>query len=150
MSSKMQSSGEVSKFNARILLVTCAALYGSNFVGTKYLQRTISPYIAMFLRFLIGSLFFIPHLRAYKGDKSMYYAGIEVGVYCAFGFLVQAATLQYTSASKNAFITALSVVLIPLFDMVADCNCKPKKQLRLIQLGGPDESLSKCEEEEGE
>ena len=131
---------DLSKFKARLLLVTCAALYGSNFVGTKYLQRSISPYIAMFLRFLIGSVFFLPYVHGYNGDRGLYYAGIEVGAYCALGFLVQAATLQYTSASKNSFITALSVVLIPLFDILIEC--KQKKQLNMIHLGGLD---AKCE-----
>ena len=127
----MQISMDLSKFNARLLLVTCAALYGSNFVGTKYLQRSISPYIAMFLRFLIGSVFFLPYVHGYNGDRGLYYA---------LGFLVQAATLQYTSASKNSFITALSVVLIPLFDILIEC--KQKKQLNMIHLGGLD---AKCE-----
>jgi hypothetical protein len=116
-----QSLPEISKLHARILLITCAAMYGSNFVGTKILQQTLAPSMITTLRFLIGSLFFVGHLYNFRGDLAIVKGGIELGVWTASGFLVQAITLQYTTANKNAFLCALSVVMIPILESMMCC-----------------------------
>lgn len=115
-----ESKNEFSKFHARILLVICAAMYGSNFVGTKYIQRTLAPSLTTTLRFLIGSIGFLPYVLSYKGDLKVIYCSAEIGMWGAIGFNTQAVTLQFTTASKNAFITALCVVIIPILDIIHD------------------------------
>ena len=54
-----------------------------------------------------------------RKDRALFFSSIEIGVWCAIGFNVQAVTLQFTTASKNAFITALSVIFIPLFEAMS-------------------------------
>lgn len=112
---------EISKFQARILLISCAAMYGSNFVGTKILQQTLAPSMITTLRFFIGSLFFLEPLYRFRGDVRVLRGAIELGVWTASGFLVQAITLQYTTANKNAFLCALSVVMIPILESLICC-----------------------------
>jgi hypothetical protein len=116
-----QPPPEISKLHARILLITCAAMYGSNFVGTKILQQTLAPSMITTLRFLIGSLFFVRQLSNFRGDMAIIKGGFELGIWTASGFLVQAITLQYTTANKNAFLCALSVVMIPVLDSMMCC-----------------------------
>ena len=102
----------------RLLLIVCTMMYGSNYVTTKYMQRRLAPSLTTTLRFFIASLFFLPEVLRYKGDAMLIYIGCEIGFYCAVAFCVQAVTLQLTSASKNAFLSSLAVVLIPMLDIL--------------------------------
>lgn len=140
---------QMSQRRARLMLVCCAIMYGSNFVGTKYMQRSIFPSILTTLRFFIGFLVFLPTLIKYyktgsssgemiptagaqhksnvilnlllgKMDGKLVVCSIELGVWCAIGYNVQSATLNYTSASKNAFLSSLSVVIVPMLDIIAE------------------------------
>jgi hypothetical protein len=111
-----------SKIQSRLLLITCAAMYGSNFVSTKYIQKTISPSLTTTIRFLIGCIFFLPKVLMFRGDLRVFFYSAEIGMWWAIGFNTQSVTLQYTSASKNAFITALSVVILPMLDIFFNKN----------------------------
>lgn len=110
-----------SKLRYRLLLIVCTIMYGSNYVSTKYMQRRLAPSVTTTLRFFIAALFFLPDVWRYvrnKGDPMLIYIGMEIGLYCAVAFCVQAVTLQLTSASKNAFLSSLAVVLIPMLDIM--------------------------------
>jgi hypothetical protein len=122
-SSKENSSTSeiLSKFHARLLLITCAAMYGSNFVGTKILQQSLAPSMITTLRFLLGSCFFVKSIYDFRGDIRIIKGGFELGIWTASGFLIQAITLQYTTANKNAFLCALSVVMIPIIESCLYC-----------------------------
>lgn len=111
----------ITKLQARVLLISCAAMYGSNFVGTKMLQKTLAPSMITTLRFFIGCLFFLGPLMRFRGDGRVLRGAFELGVWTASGFLVQAITLQYTTANKNAFLCALSVVMIPILESLLCC-----------------------------
>jgi hypothetical protein len=115
------ANSSLSKLQARLLLVMCAAMYGSNFVGTKILQNSLAPSLITTCRFFIGSLFFVHHIYKFRGDIKVFRYGIELGIWTAMGFMIQAITLQYTSANKNAFLCALSVVMIPIFESFSYC-----------------------------
>ncbi len=78
MENNSSNSGNLSKFQARLLLITCAMMYGSNFVGTKMLQETLAPSMITTLRFFIGSLFFLEPLLKFEGDMNVIKGGIEL------------------------------------------------------------------------
>lgn len=47
------------------------------------------------------------------------YAGLEVGMWTAIGYLAQAEGLETTDAGKSAFICSLAVVIVPVLDFLA-------------------------------
>ena len=102
---------------ARALLVSCAALYGSNYPLTKLLQDSLNPAFVTTLRFVIASMFFLPSsIRGMRGESGLSKGSIELGIWCSIGFISQAIILTKTSASKAAFFCGLSVIMPPIFD----------------------------------
>lgn len=53
-----------------------------------------------------------------KIDKNTFKYGIIIGIILFSGFALQTVGLNYTSASKSAFITGFSVVLVPILSSV--------------------------------
>jgi drug/metabolite transporter (DMT)-like permease len=103
---------------ARGVLLTCAALYGTNFASVKMLDEAMAPSMAAFLRFTLAALVFAPPMLQ-KGLKNpaLMFGGLEVGFYVWVGYVMQAISLQTTSASVAAFICSLSVIVVPLLDV---------------------------------
>lgn len=86
-------------------------LWGTTFVVVKGAVESLAPSALVFLRFLIAAPFFLPWSRIRGG---VVWAGLELSFWLLLGYATQAIGLQYTSASRSAFITALNVVLVPL------------------------------------
>lgn len=111
---------ELKPIVARVLLLLCCMFYGSNYATTKFLQEFLPPTLVTTVRFLIGSLFFIPSiaigLLKKKIDIKLLLYSIEVGVWCSLGFIAQAVTLNFTAASKVSLFSSVSVVLPPIYD----------------------------------
>ena len=104
---------------ARALLVSCAALYGSNYPLTKLLQDSLNPAFVTTLRFIIASIFFLPSsIRGLRGEIGLSKGSIELGIWCSIGFISQAMILTKTSASKAAFFCGLSVLMPPIFNFI--------------------------------
>jgi drug/metabolite transporter (DMT)-like permease len=59
------------------------------------------------------------HERGRQGGRdSVWQSGIELGVYTFAGYAMQSIGLQYTSASRSAFLLYLNVKLVPLLGLV--------------------------------
>jgi drug/metabolite transporter (DMT)-like permease len=106
------------KFFNRAVLVLCCFLYGSSYVSTKYMQNRIDAVMVTTLRFLVGSVTFLPVFLRFDANKEVISGGIEVGLWYALGFVAQGIALQNSSASKASFICALGVVVAPLLDLL--------------------------------
>jgi len=104
---------------ARLLLAMCAALYGSTYPLTKQLQEAMIPSMVTTLRFALAVLFFLPQMKRVFGDPALLLSTLELGLWSAMGFISQAKVLSKTSASKAAFFGGLSVIMPPLFELVA-------------------------------
>ena len=90
-------------------------------------ESEMAPPESTFLRFTCALLPFVPVLidRISKlernaggwpnllSDKTML-PGLEIGAWCALGYVTQAVGLAQTSAAKGAFICALFMVVTPL------------------------------------
>jgi drug/metabolite transporter (DMT)-like permease len=87
-------------------------LWGTTFVVVKEAVETMPASALVFLRFLVASLFFLPWLV--RLPRGAFGPGMELAFWLLLGYASQAIGLQYTSASRSAFITALNVVLVPL------------------------------------
>jgi drug/metabolite transporter (DMT)-like permease len=87
-------------------------LWGASFILIKDSLRVVSAEQLLWLRFLIASVCFIPFL--WQQDKKLWRSGLELGFWLWIAYATQTIGLQYTTASRSAFITALYVIFIPL------------------------------------
>lgn len=99
--------------DASLFLV--ALIWGSVFVATKATLQEVTPYYLMAFRFAIGTallgVFFWK--RILKATRQDWIAGAVIGFFLFTAFAAQTIGLQYTTASKNAFLTGTNVVMVP-------------------------------------
>lgn len=97
-------------------LFVVAAIWGSGFTATKIvLDSGIEPYAMIGIRFLGAFLLMSTVLKIMKIKikREEINVGLIAGVFLFLGFAFQTVGLQYTTASKNAFITGANVVMVP-------------------------------------
>lgn len=96
-------------------LAVVAIIWGSGFVASAVSLEHFTPYQILAIRFLIGiillSIVFFKKLKNIK--KSTIIKGTIIGVFLYLAFALQTVGLVYTTPSKNAFITAVNVVIVP-------------------------------------
>jgi drug/metabolite transporter (DMT)-like permease len=105
------------RLKAHAALLLCSFLWGVTFVVVKDALADISVFAYLSARFVLGAL---PMIWIYRDDlrkltRAEAWAGIHVGVFMAGGYAFQTAGIARTTPSKAAFITGVSVVLVPLF-----------------------------------
>ncbi|TQR28505.1 DMT family transporter [Lysinibacillus sphaericus] len=98
-----------------MLLVT-AIVWGSGFVITAIALEYLTAYQVMAGRFLLASIILIVLFgyKLKKVSKSVIWKGILLGTILYIAFALQTVGLQYTTPSKNAFLTAVNVIIVPL------------------------------------
>jgi drug/metabolite transporter (DMT)-like permease len=100
---------------ADLSLFLVAIVWGSGFVVTKNALDRITPYYMLAFRFIIAALLmgivFFKNLKKVTIEDIK--AGILVGIFLFGGFATQTVGLKYTTAGKQAFITATNVVMVP-------------------------------------
>lgn len=100
---------------ADISLLVVAIIWGSGFVVTKNALDHITPYYLLAYRFMISfvimALVFFKRFRKVKIEDLK--AGFLIGIFLFGGFATQTVGLKYTTAGKQAFITATNVVMVP-------------------------------------
>jgi drug/metabolite transporter (DMT)-like permease len=105
---------------AHLLLILVTFIWGATFVQVKDALRDISPLLFNALRMLLATaalgVLHFPHLR--KMNRSTILAGARVGVFLWAGYEFQTAGLRLTTPSKSAFLTSVSVVLVPIFLLI--------------------------------
>ncbi|WP_293909352.1 DMT family transporter [Deinococcus sp.] len=106
---------------ALLILVTC--IWGSTFAVVKTLGESLAPQSLIAWRFLIGTVALLPLLAwrrptrsaSSRPPRSLLRDSLTMGGWLIVGYGTQTIALQTTSANRAAFITALSVVLVPLW-----------------------------------
>jgi drug/metabolite transporter (DMT)-like permease len=105
------------RFKAHCALLLCSFFWGVTFVVVKDALADISVFGYLAARFVLGA---VPLIWLYREDlrrltREEARAGIQVGLFMFGGYSFQTAGIARTTASKAAFITGLSVVLVPVF-----------------------------------
>jgi len=105
------------RFKAHCALMLCSFLWGVTFVVVKDALVDISVFAYLSARFLLGAL---PLIWIYREDlrkltRAEAWAGVQVGLFMSGGYAFQTTGIARTTASKAAFITGVSVVLVPVF-----------------------------------
>lgn len=105
------------KYRGEIGLLCAAMIWGGGFVATKLaLDTNLTPFAITACRFLLGFLllliFSAGKLRGI--NRRMVAHGGLLGFLLFAAFTFQTVGLSFTTASKNAFLTAIDVVFVPL------------------------------------
>ncbi len=93
------------------VLVLVTLLWGSTFVVVKGAIAQLHPAWLSCIRFLISAVCCLPWL---KWQPLSLRIGLELGFWLVLGYGCQAIGLEFTSASRSAFITSLNAVILPL------------------------------------
>ena len=104
------------KLRANLTLVLVAIIWGSAFAAQRIAGREGSVFLFNGIRFLLAALVLLPFARPWKNLEHsslrwMFAAGLTLFVASA----LQQAGLKYTTAGNAGFLTALYVVIVPLF-----------------------------------
>ena len=96
-------------------LILTTIIWGGAFVVMKNSVDLIPPSYLLALRFSIAAICMLAGFWAQnKGmDKKDIQYGVMLGVFLFFSYIFQTYGLKYTTASKNAFITTLYVIIVP-------------------------------------
>ncbi|WP_420476299.1 DMT family transporter [Noviherbaspirillum sp. ST9] len=100
---------------AALLIVTI--VWGTTFPAMKDLSEHFSAVWIAFLRFTLGGVLLVPFLL--RGKRVDFVAGGILGLLLFAAFMFQVEALGQMSASRNAFITGLNVLIVPLLGVVA-------------------------------
>lgn len=108
---------KLKEYLADFLLIVVAVTWGVTFLPVQKTVDETPVYVFLFYRFLLASalmgLLSVRHFRHIS--KTSVKGGIVLGMVLFLGFAFQTYGLKYTFSSTVAFITGLSVVMVPLF-----------------------------------
>lgn len=96
-------------------LLFVAFIWGGGFVAVKDALNTVTPMFLMAIRFVLATIVLYVFLFKWIGkiSKQDIKNGSVVGILLFLAFTAQTLGLQYTTASKQGFLTATYVVMVP-------------------------------------
>jgi drug/metabolite transporter (DMT)-like permease len=100
-----------------LALLFVTLVWGTTFPAMKDLSSDFSAVWIAFLRFVLGGALLAPFLR--RAAKVDYVAGTVLGLMLFAAFMFQVEALGRMSANRNAFITGLNVLIVPLLGIMA-------------------------------
>lgn len=103
------------KYIGEIALLLTSLIWGSGFVASAVSLDYFTPYQILVARFLLGTILLsVIYLRRLINItyKTLLRGGI-IGFFLYSAFALQTIGLQFTTPSKNAFLTAVNVVIVP-------------------------------------
>ena len=104
---------------SELLLLLAVVLWSTTFVVMKDSLHSISPALLVLIRFAIASAVVYALFRrriAFTWQNLL--KGLAIGIPEYLGFMLQVTGLTMTTASKNAFITGLCVVIAPIMSFL--------------------------------
>ena len=108
------------KYKGELLMLITALMWGSGFVGMAKGLEHWTVFQLMAGRFLAASI--ILSIVFYKKlkliTKSVLWKGAVLGVILFSSFALQTWGLEYTTPSKNAFLTSINVIVVPIIAYV--------------------------------
>ncbi len=113
-----------------MLLLLTALIWGAAFVAQSAGMEQNGPFTFNTIRMILGGIVLIPCIALFdkmrhvrlgwrSADKNLWVGGCLCGVALFTGATLQQFGIQYTSAGKAGFITALYVIFVPLCRLFA-------------------------------
>jgi len=93
-------------------LILVTAIWGSTFLIVQNSLGQLSPLAFLACRFTVAS-FILLLLNRRHLTRAAIFPGIVTGIFLFGGYAFQTVGLQFTTASKSAFLTSLSVPMVP-------------------------------------
>lgn len=108
------------KYIGELALTITAIIWGSGFVASAIALEHFTPYQILAIRFFIGAVILgIVFYKKLKGiNKETIFKGAILGTFLYLAFALQTVGLQFTTPSKNAFLTAVNVVIVPFIGLL--------------------------------
>ncbi len=97
---------------ADALLILVTAIWGSTFLLVQGSLGRVSPLAFLACRFFLAALV-LGVLNRKQFSRATIIPGIVTGIFLFAGYAFQTIGLQFTTASKSAFLTSLSVPMVP-------------------------------------
>ena len=113
------------RLRAEFALLGVTVIWGASFVIIKAVLADISPLLFLALRFLLATLALAIIYRK-KVRRAGIWAGMLAGGLLFAGFVLQTEGLKLTTPSKSAFLTGLSIPMIPFANWLV-YRLRPKK-----------------------
>lgn len=105
---------------AELILLSITIIWGATFTIVKSSLDYISPLFFIAVRFIFASIilliFFSKQIKEFN-LSDLQHSSI-LGILLFLGFAAQTIGLQYTTASKSAFLTGMTVIFTPLFQFI--------------------------------
>ncbi len=115
------------KADIALLLITVG--WGASFLITKSSLSELSTFNFLAIRFSVA--FILSLIIFFKQiiniDKKTFKHGIVLGIVVYATYALQTIGLNYTTASKSAFITGFNVILVPIFSTILTKKVPDKK-----------------------
>jgi drug/metabolite transporter (DMT)-like permease len=124
-----------------LLLTLCAIVWGSSFVAQSEGAQFVGPFTFISIRSLLGSAFLLPVtwcVDAYKKKKGAFTSMdapqkrlfLKGGLLCGTALTAASVLQQFgidrgTASGKAGFITALYILLVPIFSVVLRKRIRP-------------------------
>jgi len=101
-----------------LILIFVTLIWGSTFSLTKISLKYLTPFFLLFARFFLGSLSLSIYFIAKRDPLTINWAGSILGIINFSAIAFQTFGLRSTTATKGAFITGLSVLMVPFFERI--------------------------------
>lgn len=98
-----------------LALFTVTIVWGTTFPAMKLLSTALTPLEIIWLRFVLAGLVLLPLWRGMRRVEWRW--GLGLGLLMFIAFWLQVEGLAQTSSNRNAFVTGLNVLLVPLLAM---------------------------------
>lgn len=104
------------KYKGELLMTITALMWGSGFIGMAVGLEYWTVFQLMAFRFTLATvlLCLIFHKKLKLINKTVLWKGAILGTILFTAFAVQTYGLAYTTVSKNAFLTAINVLIVPV------------------------------------
>jgi drug/metabolite transporter (DMT)-like permease len=100
-------------WKADLALLANTIIWGVTFLLVKDALHDVSPMVYLALRFTLAAII-LGLIYGRKLNRASIRDGVIAGCFLFLGYLFQTTGLQYTSPSKSAFYTSLSIPMVPL------------------------------------
>ena len=108
------------QYKGEILMFITALMWGSGFVGMSVGLEYLTVFQLMAGRFVLATIILcaIFYKKLKLISKTVLWKGAVLGAILFIGFALQTMGLEYTTPSKNAFLTAINVIIVPIIAYV--------------------------------
>lgn len=116
-----------SRARARLALLFATLIWGTSFVVVQKALAELPVFHLLACRFLLATLLLLPLARGGPGSwsREIRRDGATIGVLLFAGFTLQTYGLLWTTPSRSAFLTGLSVVLVPIVGLAFGRRLRP-------------------------